>query len=523
MHGDIAQNQREVTMKRFKENKFQVLVATDVASRGLDIPDVELVIQLEPPKDTESYIHRSGRTARAGKSGTCITFYNHKNIEFVDRVEQLAGIRLERVAIPTESDIKKAQRKGILRKLEDVDKEVLDMFDETADLLLQQHNNDAKLALKIVLAYCSGHYKQKIPTRSLLTGRDGHSTVMMKVEEGRKLDDASALSIIERYWSQAISQSITTIKMFRSGNGVVFDLRKTEAESFVENFKLLKERQADQVDFDVKICSALPDVEGGGFDGERSSRRRDDQPRGGDGPYGPRGAGGGEGRYGGSRGGGYGDRDNRRDGQGGGSKSNQYGRRDEGDRSGGGGGGKGGATGWNAGNKYSDINDIDFEDSKPRHQNRGHSFDPHLTNRNHQYEESKADYSLQFQRTEPEQRHDSRANYFDSRKQDYNPNEIPLGNNQSSNLFFSNLSFELTEQDIMAYMKDYKPLRAKLHCGDDGRSKGQGFIHLESNEMARMAVQNLNNVEFEGRRLHLNYAYNKQGTQNPAQPVRAYN
>jgi len=87
MHGDIAQNQREVTLKRFKDNKFQVLVATDVASRGLDIPDIELVIQLEPPKDTESYIHRSGRTARMGKSGICITFFNHKNIEFLDRIE----------------------------------------------------------------------------------------------------------------------------------------------------------------------------------------------------------------------------------------------------------------------------------------------------------------------------------------------------------------------------------------------------------------------------------------------------
>jgi ATP-dependent RNA helicase DDX21 len=55
-----------------------VLVATDVASRGLDIPNVELVIQTEPPKDTETYIHRSGRTARAGKTGTCITFWTMK-------------------------------------------------------------------------------------------------------------------------------------------------------------------------------------------------------------------------------------------------------------------------------------------------------------------------------------------------------------------------------------------------------------------------------------------------------------
>jgi ATP-dependent RNA helicase DDX21 len=79
MHGDIAQNQREVTLKRFKEHKFKILVATDVASRGLDIPNVDLVIQVEPPKDAETYIHRSGRTARAGKTGTCITFYTMKH------------------------------------------------------------------------------------------------------------------------------------------------------------------------------------------------------------------------------------------------------------------------------------------------------------------------------------------------------------------------------------------------------------------------------------------------------------
>lgn len=83
MHGDIAQNQREVTLKRFKENKFSVLVATDVASRGLDIPNVDLVVQVEPPKEVETYIHRSGRTARAGKSGTCITFYSKKHLPMI--------------------------------------------------------------------------------------------------------------------------------------------------------------------------------------------------------------------------------------------------------------------------------------------------------------------------------------------------------------------------------------------------------------------------------------------------------
>ena len=138
MHGDIAQNQREVTIKRFKDAKFQVLVATDVAARGLDIPNVELVIQLEPPKDTESYIHRSGRTARAGKSGTCITFFNRKNLEFLERIESMAGIKLERVPIPSDEDMQKAKNKDVLKKLADVDFEVLQDFDEAAEIFLQQ-------------------------------------------------------------------------------------------------------------------------------------------------------------------------------------------------------------------------------------------------------------------------------------------------------------------------------------------------------------------------------------------------
>jgi len=69
LHGDIAQSQREITLRSFRERKFKVLVATDVAARGLDIKGVDLVIQAEPPRDHETYIHRSGRTGRAGAKG----------------------------------------------------------------------------------------------------------------------------------------------------------------------------------------------------------------------------------------------------------------------------------------------------------------------------------------------------------------------------------------------------------------------------------------------------------------------
>jgi len=114
------------------------LVATDVASRGLDIKDVDLVIQIEPPKDTETYIHRSGRTARAGKTGTCITFYTKKTYELIQKIEDQAGIRLKRIGVPQPEDVIKASSKGILKNLEDVNEDVLHLFEDLAKTLIEQ-------------------------------------------------------------------------------------------------------------------------------------------------------------------------------------------------------------------------------------------------------------------------------------------------------------------------------------------------------------------------------------------------
>ena len=132
MHGDISQNQREVTMKRFRENKFRCLVATDVASRGLDIPNVDLVIQIEPPKEVESYIHRSGRTARAGASGICITFYNDRNYNLIQNIEHQAGIKMTKTNLPKPEDLRKVTAVGMLTKLNDVNEDAVPMYEEAA-------------------------------------------------------------------------------------------------------------------------------------------------------------------------------------------------------------------------------------------------------------------------------------------------------------------------------------------------------------------------------------------------------
>lgn len=78
LHGDFKQFERERVFGNFKSGKVDCLVATNVAARGLDFPQIDLIIQMQPPSTTDAYIHRSGRTGRCGKTGICVTLYNDK-------------------------------------------------------------------------------------------------------------------------------------------------------------------------------------------------------------------------------------------------------------------------------------------------------------------------------------------------------------------------------------------------------------------------------------------------------------
>lgn len=78
LHGDVKQQDRECVYRDFKAGKITIVVATNVAARGLDFPDIQLVIQTEPPREVESFIHRAGRTGRAGKTGVNVLMYSEK-------------------------------------------------------------------------------------------------------------------------------------------------------------------------------------------------------------------------------------------------------------------------------------------------------------------------------------------------------------------------------------------------------------------------------------------------------------
>ena len=234
-------------------------MATDVASRGLDIKDVDLVIQIEPPKDTETYIHRSGRTARAGKTGTCITFYTKKTYEFIQKIEDQAGIKLKRIGVPQPEDVIRASSRGILKNLEDVNEDVLYLFEDLAKVLIDNHDGNAEKALQIALAYCSGHYKHKLTSKSLLNGQEGFITVKLSSQRGR-FGPNNAYTVLRKYWEPRVGDNVRNMKAIKDGSGVVFDMRSENFEAFMDNYARLKET-GERIDFDVVKCADLPDLE----------------------------------------------------------------------------------------------------------------------------------------------------------------------------------------------------------------------------------------------------------------------
>jgi ATP-dependent RNA helicase DeaD len=120
LHGDLSQPMRDRVMKRFREGQADVLIATDVAARGLDIDHVTHVINYDIPLDPESYVHRIGRTGRAGRSGTAITLVTPRERRMLHTIEKLTGAPIQRLRLPTIADVIARRRetfKDTLREL----------------------------------------------------------------------------------------------------------------------------------------------------------------------------------------------------------------------------------------------------------------------------------------------------------------------------------------------------------------------------------------------------------------------
>ncbi|CAI0381989.1 unnamed protein product, partial [Linum tenue] len=175
LHGDISQHQRERTLNGFRQGKFTVLVATDVASRGLDIPNVDLVIHYELPNDPETFVHRSGRTGRAGKLGTTILLFSSSQRRTVRSLERDVGCRFEFVGPPAIQDVLESSADQVVATLRGVHPESAECFMQTAEKLLEEQGTKA---LASALAQLSG-FTQPPSSRSLINHEKGCVTLQL--------------------------------------------------------------------------------------------------------------------------------------------------------------------------------------------------------------------------------------------------------------------------------------------------------------------------------------------------------
>lgn len=121
LHGDLSQMQRDLVMNHFREGYLQILVATDVAARGLDVNNLTHVINYNLPDDTDTYVHRSGRTGRADKTGVCLSLVHMREKGKLKAIEKQLGQTIERVLIPTGQEVCEKQLFNHIDRLEKVD------------------------------------------------------------------------------------------------------------------------------------------------------------------------------------------------------------------------------------------------------------------------------------------------------------------------------------------------------------------------------------------------------------------
>ena len=146
LHGDLSQAQRDRVMRRFRTGQADILIATDVAARGLDIPDVSHVINYDIPESAETYVHRIGRTGRAGKTGTAITLVTNREVRWIRQIERAVRAKIEPRRLPTVADVAE-------RRVEQLKQQILDVTgDENMPSLTYYLNAVTELGEEVELS-----------------------------------------------------------------------------------------------------------------------------------------------------------------------------------------------------------------------------------------------------------------------------------------------------------------------------------------------------------------------------------
>lgn len=200
LHGDVSQAQREKVLRRFRNRQVNILVATDVAARGIDINNLSHVINYSLPQDSESYVHRIGRTGRAGNQGTAITFISSSEMRQFGFLRRDIKADIRRQDLPTPQDIVAVKRQRIKEELgKIVAGDDWTDYSDMADELLDAYTPEVALAALLRLAFRSELDESAYPEiRSFSVDRRGKARLFIAVGREDGYDVRKLVALLKR-------------------------------------------------------------------------------------------------------------------------------------------------------------------------------------------------------------------------------------------------------------------------------------------------------------------------------------
>lgn len=174
LHGDLSQNQRDQVMRKFREGQIEILVATDVAARGIDVSNVTHVYNFDIPQDPESYVHRVGRTGRAGRKGVATTLVTPRETDHLHFIERSNQFKIAKRPVPTIADAVSGQLRFAVEKVVNtVEAGQLDAYLAVANDLLDEHDASKMLAgaLKLLTRESNDIPVELTPEKPMITRR----------------------------------------------------------------------------------------------------------------------------------------------------------------------------------------------------------------------------------------------------------------------------------------------------------------------------------------------------------------
>lgn len=184
LHGDVSQAQREKILRKFKRKTVNILVATDVAARGIDVNNLTHVINYSLPQDTESYVHRIGRTGRAGNEGTAITFISNSEYRQFTAMKREVKTEIRKEMLPTAEDVIAMKRSRIKNDLQEIisGEELVENYHTMASEILAEYDPQMALAALLKLAFKSELEQESYPEiRSFSVDRKGTARLFIAV------------------------------------------------------------------------------------------------------------------------------------------------------------------------------------------------------------------------------------------------------------------------------------------------------------------------------------------------------